>query len=38
MDDDKHRKFLEAMRFKLLANGVCSDGKTHDIYILDKKD
>lgn len=38
MDDEKHRKFLVMMGFELLINGECSDGKTHDIYILDKPD
>ena len=38
MDDEKHRKFLVMMGFELLINGKCSDGKTHDIYILDKPD
>ena len=38
MDDEKHRKFLVMMGFELLINCECSDGKTHDIYILDKPD
>jgi hypothetical protein len=38
MDNKKHRKFLEMMGFEILVNGECSDGKNHDIYILDKQD
>jgi hypothetical protein len=38
MDDEKHRKFLEMMGFEILVNDKCSDGKNHDIYILDKQD
>jgi len=36
--DEKHRKFLEMMGFELLINAPCSDGKKHDIYILDNPD
>jgi len=38
MDDEKHRKFLVMMGFEMLVNGKCSDGKKHDIYILDNPD
>lgn len=38
MDDEKHRKFLVMMGFEILVNGECSDGKNHDIYILDNPD
>ena len=38
MDNKKHRKFLEMTGFEILVNGECSDGKNHDIYILDKQD